>query len=361
MHLAGDSIEKNDACYGELSTNGGASWSPVVEILDGDGSGTYRSGTVSPAGASNNANLRLRFRLAGKGKGDYCWGDEVVVTGVPLGGGTAAAKTTSGSLQVEAQDNTGLSVALGDSTGQVGDYGSRGFDPGFDHLAGDGTVSRSALSFAQLMSGDSAGGASVASAYTVPAGAANPQNRFEGVLALSGSGLPPLQVELVQVGNHLYPLDFNGMQTPSDYLVDTGRVWQETADRGFSRAGLPFALVQEGSSCVQQGIVSFLFRDDGATSKAAYRLTGASCGDTAAVRQGVLDAQYTPAATGGEVLDIGSVMGCAAESWLPLVQGEGGISLMLLPDGTESYVLSESKSTSPLWLNGAAAMRSLCD
>ena len=63
----------------------GASWSPVVEVHDGIDNGTFYSATVSPPGADNNSNLKLRFRSTGQHKSDYCWGDDVTVLGTPIG------------------------------------------------------------------------------------------------------------------------------------------------------------------------------------------------------------------------------------------------------------------------------------
>jgi hypothetical protein len=113
---------------------------------------------------------------------------------------------------------------------------------------------------------------------------------------------------------------------------------------------------------VQEGIVTFLFSSDGATSRAAYRLFGADCGPHPAASSGVLEAVYTPASVGNQASAIESVMACAAETWLPQVQGRGGISLVLLPDDTTQFVLSDA--TGSMWLDAgdeSAAISSLCD
>jgi hypothetical protein len=86
MHLAATSLKKQDTCFAEVSINGGDSWISVVDIGKGDDSGAFFSGTVSPAGADDTLDLQLRFRMTGKGKGGYCYGDEVIVSGTPIGG-----------------------------------------------------------------------------------------------------------------------------------------------------------------------------------------------------------------------------------------------------------------------------------
>jgi hypothetical protein len=86
MHLAATSLKKGDTCYAEVSTNGGNSWLPVIEVHDGNDDGTFYSGTVFPPGADDNLNLQLRFRASGRGKKGYCYGDDVTVLGTLIGG-----------------------------------------------------------------------------------------------------------------------------------------------------------------------------------------------------------------------------------------------------------------------------------
>ena len=66
-------------------TVGTSSWTTVVEVLKGNDDGTFISNTESPTGADDNVDLQLRFRAAGKGNGGYCYGDDVIVSGTPIG------------------------------------------------------------------------------------------------------------------------------------------------------------------------------------------------------------------------------------------------------------------------------------
>jgi hypothetical protein len=85
MHLAASSLKKNDRCVAEVSTDSGKSWKSAVEVSKNQANSTFYSGELSLANADDNADLRLRFRAAGKGKsGGYCYGDEVVVMGIPF-------------------------------------------------------------------------------------------------------------------------------------------------------------------------------------------------------------------------------------------------------------------------------------
>jgi hypothetical protein len=86
MHLAGTSLKKNDTCLAEASIDGGSSWNKVVEIASGNDSGTFLAGQSSSASFDDNANVQMRFRSTGPGsKGGYCYGDDVVISGVPIG------------------------------------------------------------------------------------------------------------------------------------------------------------------------------------------------------------------------------------------------------------------------------------
>jgi hypothetical protein len=367
MHLAGANLQKNDACYAELSTNGGSTWTQVLKISNGQADSTFRSNTLSPAAASNNANLRLRFRTVGKGKGDYCWGDQIIVSGTPLGGSGASADN-AGPSSVEIVANRFDDPAPAVSSAFARAYESSGFDPGFDHLVGDGRIHRSALTYESLASGQVAGGAVSWSTFAVPGGAAQPGHLFEGSLELRATGdgrlsaLPDFRYEFVQIGNHLYPQGrAAGSSGNADwsYVIDTGRVWREQGDGGFSRAAIPFLLVREGTDCARKGAVTFLFDDTDARSQAAVQLAAGSCAEP---ELGLLEAVYTPASLGNQALETESVMSCAADAWLPLVQGRGGITMMLSPDDQLHYVMRDAGEET--WLKASsesAAVTGLCD
>ena len=86
MHLAATSLKQDGGCYAELSTDGGDNWSSVLAVLKGNDDGRFMSGTASPAEADDILDLRLRFRAAAvRGKGGYCYGDDVIVSGTPIG------------------------------------------------------------------------------------------------------------------------------------------------------------------------------------------------------------------------------------------------------------------------------------
>ncbi|MEJ8567990.1 choice-of-anchor D domain-containing protein [Elongatibacter sediminis] len=393
MNLAATSLENGEDCYAEVSTNGGSAWTQVVHVGNGSDNSTFYSNTVTPAGADDNADLQLRFRGTGGQTGDYCWGDEITVSGTPGGidpepdisisgngafgnvdtgtqsdrvltvsnDGTAnlvigslSGLATPFSLQADACSSATLTPSQScqvtvrfapSSTGYQSDTldipsndpdtavlqfgvngtgtepGGGGFDPNFDPLSGSGNVSRSALTYSTLQNGSDPGSLVDLSAYSVPAEAAQPDHVFEGSLQLTGEAtggdfdehkdtyrytnnkdnprkhLPEFDFEFVQTGTHLFPVE-RGTMTDShpywEYILEAGRVWKENSDSGWSRASIPFTLHQKNANCMHNGVLTFLFKDDGSTSKAAYQISSETCLYYKFDMWGLLDADYTP-------------------------------------------------------------------
>ncbi|MBB3167754.1 choice-of-anchor D domain-containing protein [Simiduia aestuariiviva] len=108
MRLAATGLEGSDRCYAEYSLDAGTSWTQMLELADGQDDATFYSASANPAGADDNSNLQVRFRGTGNLLGDYCWGDEVMVTAT-LGGLTPAPE-----IELSGSGNFG-SVNVGDS------------------------------------------------------------------------------------------------------------------------------------------------------------------------------------------------------------------------------------------------------
>lgn len=268
MEMAAQYLENSDTCEGEYSTDNGASWSSVVTVADGNDDGvTLWSGSKTDAAADENDLLKIRFRASGGsdwyGDVDYCWGDNVTVTGTPTG-----------------------------SSGPV-----------YDPLNGDGSVSRTELTASYLEGNGSVSEVSM-SAFALPAAAANPSHVFEGRLVLNdtetsgnftelkdefnyaGWGddrikhLPAFDYRFYQHGTHLIPVDRGVLPSSHpnwEYILQPGRVWDENGDNGLSRAALPFALEQKNANCIHNGMMMFLFDDTGVVSDVAYQISSETC------------------------------------------------------------------------------------
>jgi len=148
-----------------------------------------------------------------------------------------------------------------------------------------------------------------------------PGNHFEGRLSLSASSrdsnmqvvsdlfgrageaqlslhtLPVIGFELVQDGSDLIPV-VRGRQVSQhpawEWVLEAGQVWDEAGDGGWTRASLPFALVQRNANCTHNGLLTFLFKSDGSVSRAAYQVGSETCFYFQADLWGTVDAQYEP-------------------------------------------------------------------
>ena len=202
--LAARLLEGGDACVFEISTDGGSSFVPLLDLGDGDDDGEFRwSEQTSPAYA-NNPNLVLRFRNASNALSDHCYAEDVAVAGFPIGSPSC------------------------DPIGSGSSYPDYVVD--FDPLAGAGVSGRTELTAATLNSGPAPGSPIASSAFGVAADAAAPLHQFEGRLELlaeatsgsftelrddfayTGNGddprkhLPDFDFEFVQTGSHIVPV-----------------------------------------------------------------------------------------------------------------------------------------------------------
>ena len=76
-------------------------------------------------------------------------------------------------------------------------------------------------------------------------------------------------------------------------------MWQEAADGDFSRAALPFSLVQRGENCTHNGVMSFLFKSDGSVSRVAFEIASETCLYFKFDLWGLVDARYVPGPVAG--------------------------------------------------------------
>ncbi|TMR19303.1 beta-lactamase family protein [Nonomuraea turkmeniaca] len=188
-----------------------------------------------------------------------------------------------------------------------------------DPLTGSGAVSRTLLTKAEL-TGGTATSTIADSAFALPAAAAMPLHTFSGRLELTGEAtgggfteleddfaytnagdsprkhLPEISLEFVQNGSHLIPVE-QGLRITGNavwnLLVSPGRAWSETGDGGWSRASVPFALVQRNANCVHNATMTFLFNAT-SVSQVRYQVTQETCLYFKFDLWGQLPATYTP-------------------------------------------------------------------
>jgi hypothetical protein len=182
----------------------------------------------------------------------------------------------------------------------------------------------------QLRSGDLLDGFSftepmVISAWLPVGAAAPPRHRFEGRLLLrarAGPGgfrewlddyrvtgrddsvhkhLPEFDFEFLQVGDALVPVRrgaIAGAHPYWEFILGPGRVWQEAGDGDYSRAALPFSLQEVNANCTHNGVLGFLYRQDGSMSRAAFQISSETCAYFKFDMWGLLGAAYLPGEVG---------------------------------------------------------------
>ncbi|MGY1426158.1 serine hydrolase [Lysobacter sp. A289] len=163
------------------------------------------------------------------------------------------------------------------------------------------------------------------SAYAPAADALPPSHRFEGRLRLSGQPstrtlvaldgflghndveaartLPQdIDITFVQDGNALLPTQrgpIPGSHPWWEVVFEAGRVWDEPGDGNWTRAAIPFALVQRNANCTHNGVLMLLFKADGAVSHAAMQVSSETCHYLQLDMWGALQAEYTPEPVAG--------------------------------------------------------------
>lgn len=186
-------------------------------------------------------------------------------------------------------------------------------------LAHDTPRSRTELTYATLMGGHYRSEVNL-SAYAPPPDAQAPTQVFEGTLKISGE--PSTRTVLVDPGflsaaqlaaARTFPSDFDYAFVQDgdvllpvrrgyivtdhplwDFVLEPGRVWNELGDHGYTRAALPFELIQKHMNCTHYGVMLFLFKSDGAISHVAMQISSETCKYHKFDMWGLLDASYTP-------------------------------------------------------------------
>ncbi|HEY8569938.1 choice-of-anchor D domain-containing protein [Microbulbifer sp.] len=389
LTMSASSLENGEFCYGEISVDGGSSWTTALTIANGDDNGTLFNSNGTPPGSDNNPSLQLRFRGTGATTGDYCYGHQAQVTGIggastepdisvppALDFGTLSPGATASQNIIISNIGTAAlvinnisdpnapfsisgnncnniaaggncSIAVSFSPSAAGSFSSSilvtSSDPdepstvitltgaanssgggsveNFDPLTGSGAVNRTALTMNTLINGAGSGTLVDYSHFALPAQAAMPTNQFQGSLELLGEAtggtfakhkdtfryvgaqdttrkhLPEFNFEFVQTGSHIFPVQRGSIPSAHpewEYVLTPGRVWNETGDTTYSRVALPFALQQKNANCMHNGVLTFLFKDDGSVSDVAYQIAGETCLYFQFDMWGQLPASYTP-------------------------------------------------------------------
>ncbi len=186
-------------------------------------------------------------------------------------------------------------------------------------VAASPAIARDALDFATMQSGKIRSSVDL-SAFAPPADAKPPSHQFEGKLKLSGKPSTRTVVadkdflrdqdiraartfpqdfdfEFVQDGDALIPVQrgpIPGTHPWWEFVLEPGKVWDEAGDNGYTRAAIPFALVQKNANCTHNGVLMILFGDDGVLANAVVQISSETCQYLQLDLWGSLKASYTP-------------------------------------------------------------------
>jgi hypothetical protein len=106
------------------------------------------------------------------------------------------------------------------------------------------------------------------------------RNAFHLSISTAKKSLPPFAFDFVQDGDALIPVQRGavvGKHPDWEWLLEPGQVWQEAGDGGVTRASLPFALREVGANCLHNGVLTFVFGENGAISRVAYQISSETC------------------------------------------------------------------------------------
>jgi hypothetical protein len=120
--------------------------------------------------------------------------------------------------------------------------------------------------------------------FEVPAGSARVRLLLDrwnfGTPEQEYAAPPAFAFTLVQVGDRLVPVERGivaGAGEWWDWIVGPGRAWSEPGDGGWSRASLPFALIEKNANCMHNGVLTFLYRGENEVSRVAYQVSQETC------------------------------------------------------------------------------------
>lgn len=278
--LAANDLEGEDYCLVEASGDGGRTWIEVLRVRDGQDDGvTLHRNAVRDARFDDAERLLIGARVSGNADNDRCWLDDVRVSGV----------------RIETGD---------DARGQ--------------------------LSAARLRGGETPTALAPMSAFAPPAEADPPRDAFDGVLrveaargqlrgvqdafaiaadrSLQAYTFPAFEIGLVQDGAWLIPSrrgPMPGAHPNWEIAIEPGRVWSEARDDGWSRASLPFALIETNANCTHNGVLTFAFRG-GEISRVAWQIASETCAYFKFDFWGVSPATYSPGPPAGSAGLIGA-------------------------------------------------------
>ncbi len=255
--MAAQKLGKKGACIAEASADSGKSWRRIVWVSPGqdDGLTLHQGRAVLVLAKTGGPPVLIRLRSLGKGRQHTCWADNITIEAL-------AAPAKAGPAPRQA------------------------LPAGF--LTGNADMARPVPMRAYAPARNAApaqGGFAGRLSFHVPPAEAHMKVLRDsfGFMhdPLEGLKAPPdFSLDFVQIGDRIVPVRRGLIRTDNqawDIFVEPGRIWHEAGDGDFMRAAIPFALQERNANCTHNGVLSFLFRPDGQTSRAAWQIVSETC------------------------------------------------------------------------------------
>ncbi|WP_395646753.1 hypothetical protein [Terricaulis sp.] len=260
-------LEGDDYCLVEASGDGGRTWVEVLRVRDGEDDGVvmHRS-AVRDQRFDDVERLLIGARISGNAENDQCWLDDVTVSGTRVIVAGPRTELTPQTLRGSSALNR---LAPMQAFAPAADAGAPGHS-----FAGVLHVTPQARDGQMRVIVDSFG--------------------IRAQRALRVDVFPAFDITLVQDGATLIPAQRGPIAVghPNwDIAIEPGRAWSEPGDDGWTRAALPFALIEANANCTHNGVLSFLFRD-GEISRVAWEIASETCAYFQADFWGLSAARY---------------------------------------------------------------------
>ncbi len=296
LAFAGQHLGATDGCVAELSADREHSWIDAARLYPGqdDGETLHRNGALL-APLTDAGQVILRLRNTATDPRAVCWADDIRVEATPMLSGEQAVASAATRRVLTASDlGIGASGAASPAAGAAaGPWPMSAFA-----LPDDARAPRQVFEghLQLLAQRPGAGFRVLLDRYGYAAAASNRAPDSDRAPALH---LPAFDFEFIQSGDALIPLQRGAIESEDpqwEFILEPGKVWQESGDSDYSRASLPFALEERNANCMHNGVLTFLFRGDGALSDVAYEIGQETCSYFQFDAWGRVAARFVPGA-----------------------------------------------------------------
>ncbi|NOZ43540.1 MAG: beta-lactamase family protein [Alphaproteobacteria bacterium] len=251
LSFAAKSLEQGQYCLAEVSADRGKSWHEVNRVGKGqDDAVTLHAGSATVPELNDRNKIYLRARLTGNNSHGGCWLDNVMVS---------ASK-----ISLSRDDSSPFPAArliAGQSYPRPVDMAffapSKRALAAIYHFAGRLTFTGKATLKGFRIVKDS---------FHYGADKAGSLPDFNIAFTSSGNDIIPERRGIILTAHPMW-----------DLVLEPGTIWNEPGETTFSRAAIPFTLLEKNENCAHNGVMTFLFNNNGIRSDVAVQISSETC------------------------------------------------------------------------------------